>query len=125
MSFETDESVLLIEVSLIQTCPYREVPTKHMCILCRGADIAASDEDSYTPLLITAVHGQVDALNKLLDRGAPVDDLDKDGKSVVFVASEENHTGVLRVRRRHVYMCPVFSHLSWLWMLFRYIFSTY
>ena len=55
------------------------------------------DEDSHTPLLLAAVHGQTEALQKLLDRGAPIDDLNKDGKSVVFVASEENHTEVLKV----------------------------
>ena len=66
--------------------------------ICSDADITALDEDSYTPLLIAAAHGQTDALTKLLDRGAPVDDLDKDGKSVVFVAAEENHTDVLQVR---------------------------
>ena len=55
------------------------------------------DEDSYTPLLIAAAHGQTEAMKLLIDRGAPVDDLDKDGKSVVFVASEENHTEVLKV----------------------------
>ena len=62
-----------------------------------GADIVALDEDSYTPLLVAAAHGQTEALQKLLDRGAPIDDLNKDGKSVVFVASEENHTEVLQV----------------------------
>ena len=65
----------------------------------RGADITALDEDSYTPLLTAAAHGQAGALKKLLDRGAPVDDLDKDGKSVVFVAAEEDHTDVLQVSR--------------------------
>ena len=49
---------------------------------------------------MAAAHGQADALKKLLDRGAPVDDLDKDGKSVVFVAAEEDHIEVLQVTLR-------------------------
>ena len=62
-----------------------------------GADIAALDNDSYTPLLVATAHGQTDAMKLLIDRGAPIDDLDKDGKSVVFIASEENHKEVLKV----------------------------
>ena len=53
--------------------------------------------DSRTPLLVAAAHGQKDALEKLMDNGAAIDDLDKDGKSAVFVASEENHTEVFEV----------------------------
>ena len=61
------------------------------------ADIDALDNDSYTPLLVAAAHGQTDAMKLLIERGAPIDDLDKDGKSVVFIASEENHQEVLKV----------------------------
>ena len=35
MAFGTDESVLFMEVSLIQRCPYREVPL-YMCTVCDG-----------------------------------------------------------------------------------------
>ena len=60
--------------------------------------ITVLDEDSRMPHLVAAAHGQTDALIKLMKKGAPIDDLDKDGKSAVFVASEENHTDVLAVK---------------------------
>ena len=69
-----------------------------MCThLNRGASILAIDKDSNTPLLEAASEGSVEAFDKLLDLGAPLDDLDKNNKSAVFLAAEKNHVAILRV----------------------------
>lgn len=36
-------------------------------------------------------------MNKLLEKGAVADELDREGKSIVFIAAEENQTEVLKV----------------------------
>ena len=70
--------------------------SKHFFTL-RGADIEAADVDSYTPLLTAAAYGQTQAFKQILDRGARTDVLDKEGKSIVFLAAEYNHVAILRV----------------------------
>ena len=59
--------------------------------LFSGADIAATDAESYTPLMLAAVAGHVAAFNRLLDRGSAIH------KSVLHLAALENHTDVLKV----------------------------
>ena len=59
--------------------------------------MSALDEDSHTPFLTAAYHGQVDALRFLLESGAPVDALDKNRKSCVFLAAKHNYTAILEV----------------------------
>ena len=63
----------------------------------RKADIRAADNNSHTPLLTAAANGQVKAFRALLRKGASLDVLDRDGKSVVFVAAEANHVSILKV----------------------------
>lgn len=65
--------------------------------LYSGADIRAADSNSYTPLLTAAANGQVNAFRVLRERGAQLDILDRDSKSVVFVAAEANHVPILNV----------------------------
>ena len=66
-------------------------------ILPRGAEIDALDEDSFTPLLTAAAHGQTKAFQTLLGRGATIDVVDKDGRSAVFLAAKEEHIPILKV----------------------------
>lgn len=68
-----------------------------LLILHRKADIEAQDDDSYTPLLDAVSYGQQRATEVLLERGAAVDVIDRDGKTIVFIAAEENHVEILEV----------------------------
>lgn len=62
-----------------------------------GANIGAADNNSYTPLMTAAANGQVGAFNALRAKGAELDRLDRDGKSIVFLAAEANHVPILKV----------------------------
>ena len=63
----------------------------------RGADIQAADSNSYTPIMSAASNGQVDAFKALREKGARIDVLDRDGKSVAFLAAEGDHDSILMV----------------------------
>ena len=75
---------------------YPKVHCKYVYTLS-GADIEVADVDSYTPLMTAAAYGQTQAFKRLLDRGAHTDVLDKEGKSIVFLAAKYNHVAILRV----------------------------
>ena len=97
-------------------CVFAACPASLRCIaqgfysyfLSSGADVSAQDKDSCTPLLTAATHGQAGALKKLLKRSASIEDRDKDGKSVVFLAAKENHNTVLAVRSIHTIIAHLF-----------------
>ena len=72
-------------------------------LLNRGADIEAQDVDSYTPLLTAVAYGQKDAMETLLAAGCCCDALDRDGKSMIFIAAEENEYEVLKVSVLYVF----------------------
>lgn len=57
----------------------------------RGAHITVTDTESYTPLMLAAREGHLDAFNTLLKRGSPIH------KSVLHIAAEENHVKILEV----------------------------
>ena len=65
--------------------------------LIRGADIEAQDEDSFTPLLTAVAYGQMEAMDALLQSKCSIDVVDRNGKSVVFIAAEENQSELLKV----------------------------
>ena len=67
-------------------------------IFHREANIEALDVDSYTPLLTAVAYGQKNAMEVLLENGAKWDVFDRDQRSIVFTAAEENYTSILRVR---------------------------
>lgn len=69
----------------------------------RGAEITAADNNSYTPLITAAANGQVGAFNMLRERGAKLDRLDRDGKTIIFLAAEANHVPILKVRNNVKY----------------------
>ena len=66
--------------------------------MCRGADLEAVDAEFYTPLLTAAFYGQMEVYLVLLQKGASIDVMEKDGKNVVFLAAENNHMALLMVR---------------------------
>ena len=67
--------------------------------ISRGTNISAADDNSYTPLMTAAANGQVSAFNLLRERGAKLDRLDRDGKTIVFLAAEANHVPILKVHK--------------------------
>lgn len=64
-----------------------------------GADITATDAESYTPLMLAAVAGHVEAFNALLNRGSAIH------KNVLHLAAMENHTDVLQVSFAGIFWC--------------------
>ena len=49
--------------------------------------------------MTAAANGQVDAFTALRERGARIDVLDRDSKSVAFLAAEGDHDSILTVSR--------------------------
>ena len=70
-----------------------------LCFLLffRGADLECQDINSYTALLTAVSYGQLKAMNKLLEQGASPDEVDREGKSIVFIAAENNRSEILKV----------------------------
>ena len=68
-----------------------------MDVFCRGADIECLDKDNYTPLLIAASTGHTAVVKLLLKRGANLEAKNKQDKTAIFLATEENRTDTLRV----------------------------
>ena len=68
---------------------------------CSAANVEAPDENSYTPLLTAIANGESHAFQRLLERGAHIDVVDKDGRSSVFLAAKDNHIPILKVS--HMY----------------------
>ena len=87
-----------------------------MTFFHRGAEISAADNNSYTPLMTAAANGQVGAFNMLRERGAKLDRLDRDGKTIVFLAAEANHVPILKVCNNVEYC----AHIHKFFMLKKY-----
>ena len=69
-----------------------------MIIIHRGeANIEALDEKSFTPLLTAVSWGKIEAIKCLLDLGAQIDVIDKDGRSGVFLATKLDSVDILEV----------------------------
>lgn len=58
-----------------------------------------NDNDGYTPFLLAAVKGHVEASMLLLERGANISAQEKLGRNAVYLCAEENETTLLRVSR--------------------------
>ena len=56
------------------------------------------DKDNFTPLLIAACNGHADTIHTLLDLGARIEDVDKNDKSALYWAAEEDNVVALKVR---------------------------
>ena len=63
----------------------------------RGARIDRHDKDNFTPLLIAACNGHADTIKALLELGARIDDVDKNDKSALYWAAEEDNVVALKV----------------------------
>lgn len=75
--------------------------TASFCIflyyLTSGSDIEAKDRDNFTPLLLAACYGHAKTVELLLQRGADSTVEDKNDKTAVFLAAEENKQEALEV----------------------------
>ncbi|XP_046346459.2 transient receptor potential cation channel subfamily A member 1 homolog isoform X2 [Haliotis rufescens] len=61
-----------------------------------GAKIDRRCKDNYTPLLLAVTHGHVETVELLLQKGADYTAVDKNVKTVIFLAAEENKAPVLK-----------------------------
>lgn len=55
------------------------------------------DKDNFTALLISASHGHVEAIQCLLEHGADINAMDKDDKTAVYWAAQQNKYDALMV----------------------------
>ena len=62
-----------------------------------GADIAATDIESYTPLMVAAAAGHFEAFDILLGKNSAIDDVDQERQTVLHLAARENHIFILKV----------------------------
>ena len=69
----------------------------HHCPYRGQANIEALDEKSFTPLLTAVAWGKIEAIQCLLDLGAQIDAIDKDGKSGVLLATKLDSVDILKV----------------------------
>ena len=63
----------------------------------RGAKIDKHDKDNFTPLLIAACNGHADTIKTLLGHGADLFAVDKNDKTAIFWAAEEDNVEALQV----------------------------
>ena len=68
-----------------------------MCFVSRGAKIDKHDKDNFTPLLIAACNGHADTIKTLLSHGADLFAVDKNDKTAIFWAAEEDNVEALQV----------------------------
>lgn len=65
--------------------------------LIREADIERRDEENYTPLLLASVYGKAATVDLLIQKEADITAVDKNDKTAVFLAAEENQLSALEV----------------------------
>lgn len=65
-----------------------------------GAALDLWDADAVTPLMIAACEGHEEVVALLIGLGARLDVVDKDDKSVLYHAAEQNHPVVVEVGTR-------------------------
>ena len=66
-------------------------------LIPRGAEIAATDHQNFTPLHTAVFHGSNVCVERLLERGAYVRVLTKADQSVIHIAASQNRVDTLRV----------------------------
>ena len=67
----------------------------------RGADIEVKDRDNFTPLLLAACYGHAKAVELLISSGADILAEDKNERTALFLAAEEDRLEVLKVRNNN------------------------
>ena len=63
----------------------------------RGGNINKHDKDGFSPLLIAACNGHAQTVKTLLNKGADILDTDKNDKSALYWAAEEDNVEVMKV----------------------------
>jgi len=63
------------------------------------------DKDGYTALLIAATYGHADTIHILLRRGADYEAVEKNDKTAVYLACEEDNAEALSVSIYSVIIC--------------------
>ena len=81
------------------SCVYIDV----VCSLYRKAPLEKRDRDNYTPLLMAAYSGHAESLDTLLKKGADYEVVDKNDKTAVYLAAEEDKLEALKVTATDVY----------------------
>ena len=64
----------------------------------RGAGCNRHDKDNFSPLLIAASNGHAATIKTLLAKGANLYDTDKNDKTALFWAAEEDNVEAIMVR---------------------------
>lgn len=67
------------------------------CVCFRKVFLEKRDRDNYTSLLMVAYSGYVEFLDVLLKKGVDYEVVDKNDKTVVYLAVEEDKLDVLKV----------------------------
>ena len=65
----------------------------------RGAETEVDDDNGRTPLLTAAASGKIEALFKLLDRGADIEAFDTSNKNIIYIIVEQGNSDMLTVRK--------------------------
>lgn len=68
----------------------------------READIERRDEENYTPLLLASVYGHAPTVDLLIQKEADITAVDKNDKTAIFLAAEENQLTALEVGRQYL-----------------------
>lgn len=68
-----------------------------VCVCFRKVFLEKRDRDNYTSLLMVAYSGYVEFLGVLLKKGVDYEVVDKNDKTVVYLAVEEDKLDVLKV----------------------------
>ena len=78
-------------------CTSKLEANKLLLFLFRGARINRRDKDNFSPLLIAASNGHAATIKTLLQKGARLYDVDKNDKTALFWAAEEDNVEALEV----------------------------
>ena len=77
----------------------------------READIERRDEENYTPLLLASVYGRAPTVDLLIQKEADIAAVDKNDKTAIFLAAEENQLNALEVSATQSYNVPEMKRL--------------
>lgn len=80
------------------------------CVFASGAPIEAKDKDNFTPLLLAVCYGHAKAVKLLIDKGADISVEDKNDRTAIYLAAEENKLDVLEVHTTRFWF--IFSQFS-------------
>lgn len=76
-------------------------PYVYTCFVISGANIEVKDAESMTPLLVASRNGHLETLSWLLKYKADVTETDKDDKTCLMWAAEEDRTDAIKVGNQY------------------------